>query len=112
MRRRLVRTILLSLLIAFLIGAAVGIYRQLWLGDLDSLETATFAYGFAGRLISFPIAWIMDLVALDTAAQWLQDYVLYYLEIPYQLCAFAGACTATAAIGLVDQIIPGLGSHH
>lgn len=108
LRRLLAQSALASLLIAFFAGGAISIYQHFCCGNPDAWDTASIAYQFTGAGMSAFVTGIMRLIGLQGQAATLQDYLLFYLEIPYQICAFAGACVATTGVELVTQVIAGL----
>jgi hypothetical protein len=104
--RRLIRRIVVgSLLLAFVAGVVISLYQRVIFGESSAHDTAAVAFGSVGLTISEGLAWVMTLLSLDDYAAAVQRDFFVYAEIPYQLCAFAGAYVATVVIGLPALVI-------
>lgn len=97
--------VLVSLLVALLAGMTIGVFQTVGSDVSNPLQTAAVAYQSVGLTIQGSFAGIMTLLSLGDYAAALQDNVLFYLEIPYQLCAFAGAYITTAVIQLLAHAV-------
>jgi hypothetical protein len=99
-RRLIRRIVLVSLLLAFVAGIMISLYQRVNIGEASAHDTGALAYGSVGLTISEGLAWVMTALSLDDYAAAVHRYFFVYVEIPYQLCAFAGAYLATVIIEL------------
>jgi hypothetical protein len=103
--RRIALGVQFSLMTASLAGAIIAGYIN-WQRDARGpRDIADFAYLAIGRSIEGLFTSILRLVDLGDYAASIQDNFLFYLEIPYQVCAFAGAYAATEAIQYLDHVL-------
>jgi hypothetical protein len=110
-RRLIKHTFLSSLLLAFLGGMLSGAYQHFWIGNLGAGDTAAFAYHSVGTVIGGSVASITRFLSLDSYAPIMQDNFLFYVTIPYQLCAFAGAYTTAGGLELLQHFIAMVPTH-
>jgi len=104
------QSILLSLSLTFLTGTIIGGSQAAWSQDASVSGTASFAYWSVGRAIDAAFGWTMNALSLADVALAVQDHFLVYVEIPYQISAFAGAYASAGGIALIKQAIVALSS--
>jgi hypothetical protein len=103
------RAILSTFLLALLVGMAIGVYQDLRWGGSDARETAALAYRSAGLAMNQASTSVITSLSLGEHATATQDNILFYIGIPYQFCAFAGAYLATVGIHLLEVILTAAG---
>jgi hypothetical protein len=109
--RRIEQVALSTFLLAFGSGVVIGLYQTWWSGRLDARDAALFAYRSVGQTIDGCFAWVVMLSPMTDHATATPSNILFYLEIPYQLCAFAGAYAATAGIEFLAQLAAIVSAH-
>lgn len=109
--RRIGQAAQFSSIVAFVAGAIIAGSMNWQRGAPGPRDIADFAYLAVGQSIEGLFTSMLRLVALGDYAAALQDNLLYYLEIPYQVCAFAGAYIATAGIQYLDQVLAMVPTH-
>jgi len=97
------RTILWSLVLTVVVGMVIGVYQNMYYGMSDAAQAGTFAYRYVGLTINATFTSFMMALSLGDYVSVVQGNVLFYLEVPYQLCAFAGASITSAGIGLLHH---------
>ncbi len=101
--RKLARNaILATLLLALVTGMAIGAYQNLRWGGAGAQETAVFAYRSVGETLNQSLAHLMMAMSLGEHTDLIQDNILFYLGVPFQLCAFVGAWLATAGMDFME----------
>jgi hypothetical protein len=103
-RRRLGQIIMLSFLPTFAAGIAIGVQGHFEASGATAQAIAAAAYRSSGLAIRGWLAWILQATPLSNYAAALQDNVFFYLEVPYQLCVFAGAYIAALAIDSLEAV--------
>lgn len=111
-RRRAAQLFFVSLLAALSTGVATSASLRLRDVNATSMDAAMFAYETIGTSISASLIGTMRLIGLQDQAAFVQENVLSYLEIPYQICAFAGAYGTSASVELMSQVVAGLTLQH
>jgi hypothetical protein len=101
----------LSFLLAFGVGLAIGVYQNWWSGGSDARGTAALAYQTVGQSIDGLSDRVINLLPLGDQVATIAGNVLFYLEIPYQLCAFAGGYAATTGLGFMSDVLAAAASH-
>jgi hypothetical protein len=95
------RTILMSFLLAFIVGMVIGIDLAFWWNETEGRQGAIFAYRAVGLAMDQGIDWTEQALSLQDYAWALQNNLFFYLKVPFQLCAFAGAYLATSLSNLL-----------
>jgi hypothetical protein len=98
------RSILMSFLLAFIVGVVIGIDRAFWWNETEGRQGAIFAYRAVGLAMERGIDWAEEALSLQNYAWALQNNLFFYLKIPFQLCAFAGAYIATSGSNLLMYV--------
>jgi hypothetical protein len=96
------KAILATLLLALVTGMAIGAYQNLRWGGAGAQETGVFAYRSVGQTLDQSLASLMMAMSLGRHTSLVHDNILFYLEVPYQLSAFAGAWVATAGMDFME----------
>ena len=91
-RRLTGQILLLSLLLALFSGAAIGLYQTLGSDAAGPPDIAAAAYRSVGLTLEGSFASLMTLLPLADHAAVVQDSLLFYMEIPYHLCACGRLC--------------------
>lgn len=95
---------LASFVLSFLIGVVMGFYRGMFQEPTGTLETASSVYRSVAQAINGSFASVIGLLPSNSLVGPVQEYVLDYLGIPYQICAFAGAYAVAAGLALVHEL--------
>jgi hypothetical protein len=108
--QRVGRVFMFSLAFAAAAGMVVGVYQDIWHGLSDAGDAGTFAYQFVGSIFYAAFTTIMTAVSLTRYIYFVNEYFLVYLQIPYQLSAFAGAFFATAGVEFLQYVFIAIAS--
>ncbi len=104
-RWRIARSALLTFPLAFVTGMIISPFEIWWSRSVDAMAVGNFAYQTFGCTTDQSFSLVMKLFFPGDTVAAMHDEFLFYAEIPYQLCAFAGAYVTTAGIGSLGHLI-------